>query len=458
MGQGLLALNIKSYIRPFFQMQQPNQRRKSVDDRGRDVILIEDDEIDRISDLPTNVLDIIFKDVPFNELARTSVLSKKWRFFWTTHPTIILDGDFFEDISNNAGLVEYDFNNIIDKILLQHLGPIDKFVLDVSTIDIYEWDLDHWLLYVTKKGVKELTLDNSNQDPYTLPLCIFDCSSTFTFLSISNCMFKPPNPNKVFSNLLELHLKFINFLATHDIDAPLLTTLTFTSCNRIHFLLFFAPKVENLTIDDSHELQVSFFENFPNVKLLHILISHNLEEDYADGSFITWSKLLALCPNLTGLCFSNCCVRLLGLEIIPKMFNPEPSQLEHVRLGLEFFDIDLVSGALSLIRSSPKLRVLQIQALPNSSGQDIEDVLMYLNEPSCVNQPLEMLQYVELAEFEGTQSELIFLNLMLWKCPSLSQMIIRPSNEVDEADKWKFFAQVLQSHRASPTVQILLLP
>ncbi|XP_075103446.1 F-box/FBD/LRR-repeat protein At1g13570-like [Nicotiana tabacum] len=406
----------------------------------------EEDEIDRISNLPKDIIHEIFKDMSFREVTRTCVLSKKWRKFWTAHPNLILDRQFFQETIGNRRMIEYNyFGDIIDKILLQHLGSIDKFALDMSIFYFYNWDLDHWLLNVTIKNVKEVIIDNYNHDPFTLPFCIFNCS-TLTYLYITNCIVKPPYPTILFPNLLELNLKSINFsqdIANHVFNIPLLSTLTFTSCNGIHFLNISAPKIEFLTIYKSHKICANFLEHFQNVRVLCIVIFIGEESaNYEQERFITWSRLLFLCSNLRGLALSNSCIGLLGAEIIPKRFPFKAYHLEDVNLRVEFGDIDQVSGVLSLIRSSPNLRSLEIDVF--SSGRSIE-VTHYLADPNCVDQQFERLECVEVTEFQGTTSEVIFLKLILANSPSLSKMIVGSYDELDVGEVRGFYEQLRMS-------------
>nr|XP_009778302.1 PREDICTED: F-box/FBD/LRR-repeat protein At1g13570-like [Nicotiana sylvestris] len=420
---------------------------------------IKRDEIDRISNLPKEIIHQIFKDMSFREVIRTCVLSKKWRKFWIAHPNLILDRQFFQETIGNRRMIEYNyFGDIVDKFLLQHIGSIDKFTLDMSIISFDNRDLDHWLLNVTIKNVKEVILDNYDNNPCTLPFCIFNCS-TLTYLYITNCIVKPPYPTILFPNLLELNLKSIKFsqdIANHFFNIPLLSTLTFTSCSGIHFLNIFAPKVEFLTIYKSHKICANFLENFTNVKVLCIVIFIGEEsENYEQERFITWSRLLFLCSNLRGLALSNSCIGLLGAENIPKRFPFKAYHLEDVNLRVEFGDIDQVSGVFSLIRSSPNLRSLEIDVF--SSGSSIE-VTDYLADPDCVDQQFERLEYVEVTEFQGTTSELIFLKLILANSPSLSKMIVGSYDELDVGKVRRVYELLRLSPNASPRVEIVVIP
>ncbi|KAG5605666.1 hypothetical protein H5410_027158 [Solanum commersonii] len=177
------------------------------------------------------------------------------------HPILALDWEFFEEKSGTIGLIENGFSNMIDNILLQHVGSLFKYFLDLSTIDCNDRDLDHWLLCVTT----------------------------------------------LVPNLLELTSKFIKFCpdkVNYVLDTPLLYSLIFIACNAVHFLTISAPRIQFLTVHDSHDIHASFFDNLSNVKELFMVLNvYEESKSYEQERFITWSRLFYLCSNLARLVF-----------------------------------------------------------------------------------------------------------------------------------------------------------
>lgn len=92
------------------------------------------------------------------------------------------------------------------------------------------------------------------------------------------------------------------------------------------------------------------------------------------------------------------------------------------------------------------------------SERNIDEVTHYLEDPTCVDQQFEKLEYVELTEFEGTPIELLFLKLILTYSPSLSRMIVEPSNEIDVAEVLGVYEQLMMSLKASPRVKVIIAP
>ncbi|KAG5568853.1 hypothetical protein H5410_064129 [Solanum commersonii] len=129
------------------------------------------------------------------------------------HPILVLDKEFFEEKRGTIGLIENAFSNMIDNILLKHVGSLVKFFLDLSIIYCNGRDLDRWLLCVTSK---------------------------------------------------RLTLKFIKFCsakANFVLNTPLLSPLTLIACNGVHLLIILAPRIKFLTIDDSHDIHTIFKKN-----------------------------------------------------------------------------------------------------------------------------------------------------------------------------------------------------
>ncbi|WMV22726.1 hypothetical protein MTR67_016111 [Solanum verrucosum] len=122
----------------------------------------DDDRGDRISSLPSNAIDCILEFLPVQDAARTSILSKKWRYIWAMLPNLKLDNLFCNKLASRS---QYVFKQTIDKILLQHIGDIVKFDLDLSGVELTLCpDIDRWILYATKNGVKKLKLKMTKDD------------------------------------------------------------------------------------------------------------------------------------------------------------------------------------------------------------------------------------------------------------------------------------------------------
>ncbi|KAG5532604.1 hypothetical protein RHGRI_027035 [Rhododendron griersonianum] len=84
---------------------------------------------DIISDLPRNIIESILERMPIRDAARTSILSSKWRYIWTTISQLVLDDQFFEETFRIKPIVQRELAIAVENILLLRNGPIQKFVL-----------------------------------------------------------------------------------------------------------------------------------------------------------------------------------------------------------------------------------------------------------------------------------------------------------------------------------------
>jgi len=122
---------------------------------------------------------------------RTSVLSNKWRYKWTTIPNLVFDKQCVSAKSQRPLVIERKLLAIIDHVLLLYSGPINKFKLSNCGV-ISVTALDRWIFHLTARtSIKKLVIEISNGQPYKIPWCLFSCQSLL-HLSLSYCLLKPP--------------------------------------------------------------------------------------------------------------------------------------------------------------------------------------------------------------------------------------------------------------------------
>ncbi|XP_009593189.1 F-box/FBD/LRR-repeat protein At1g13570-like isoform X2 [Nicotiana tabacum] len=314
---------------------------------------VEGDREDRISALPSNVIDGILELLPVKDAARTSILAQKWRYIWAMLPNLVLDKCFFGKIPPRL------FKEIVNGILLQHIGVIVKFVLDFVGLPFSTYtdrDIDRWMRYVTRNGVKELTLDLPDIRTYKLPSYIINCP-TLTYLELQNCLFNPPNSFLGFQNLIDLYLKKITFVPTPEfcvINVPRLVILSLISCDGTQYLNIVSPQLESLTLREFHSLVLNCFMNCKSLRALVFLEFDQVVEK------LTLDKLLSSLPTLEVLVLGSIFLELLSAVIVPKGPPFTFYCLWHLSLSVDFGKLSQISCALQLIKSFPHLSKLQI--------------------------------------------------------------------------------------------------
>ncbi|XP_031121015.1 F-box/FBD/LRR-repeat protein At1g13570-like [Ipomoea triloba] len=228
---------------------------------------------DKISQLPTEILDNIMGLLPIQEAARTAILSTIWRDCWSNLTELKFDLQFcsyvwrkYSGSYNNTSTCMY----IINKVLMQHNGPIRKFVFDFkferdisisNAPNSRKFDFDQWFLFITRKGVEEMTITFPTTTIATyeinkyfrLPNCIFSCS-TLKRLHLSGVLVAPTiNAPCIFPNVTELSFDEVVFGTINldcVIDVPVLETLSFSYCENASYFNIKAPRLDRLTLND----------------------------------------------------------------------------------------------------------------------------------------------------------------------------------------------------------------
>ncbi|GAU33221.1 hypothetical protein TSUD_144820 [Trifolium subterraneum] len=156
------------------------------------------DHIDRISDLPGNVIDGILKHLNIRELVSTSILSTKWRKMWMSVRELDFGYDFvsrFEDLDNH----DLEILRIISDVLLLHDGPIYKFSLETSPLSnlITTEYPNKWILFLSKRDIKLKDLQILDYDRIDniikMPSHIFSCEELTRFRCSGFNLSVPPN-------------------------------------------------------------------------------------------------------------------------------------------------------------------------------------------------------------------------------------------------------------------------
>ncbi|KAF7848178.1 hypothetical protein BT93_L2221 [Corymbia citriodora subsp. variegata] len=230
-----------------------------------------------INDLPEAILEHILSFVPIEDAVRTCVLSKNWRYLWTSYP--------------NLELVEWafsgreQFTNFVDRVLvLQSSSRIKRLVLscrdlgDASRVNL-------WVSTAVKRNVEDFTVHLSIiPGNFILPHCLFS-SATLTRLNL--CILGALKlPCRIwFPNLKVLHLEYITFVDKRSteqlLSSPVLEELTLRYCtwDNLETLTIRTPMLKILTIHDEdfdcpydfhlHSCQVSICGN--NLKSIHCI-------------------------------------------------------------------------------------------------------------------------------------------------------------------------------------------
>ncbi|KAH0773269.1 hypothetical protein KY290_010406 [Solanum tuberosum] len=350
-------------------------------------VAVEGDIEDRISVLPRNVIDCILELLSVKEAAKTCTLSKSWRYIWSELPKMVLDYEFCDELIDES---ESKFREVVDGIMLLHMGKIVKFDLDVRVEDLASYTaIDGWVLYVTRNSVKKLHLRIFNIDDrtYTLPPCVFHCS-TLTQLKLARCSFKPPGSFRGFPNLVTLRLASVTFSERCVIKAPRLANLTLNCCDGMQYLNIASPVLKSLYVCYPHSyIALNCFMNCENLRDLGLVFSKVVDNPNHDHRS-TLVKLLGSLPAL----------ELLSADVVlssgpPFMLNC----LRKLSLSVDFGKLGHISCVLQLIKCSPNLSELEITV--KGTDDNVEAFVKCLKMSGCLQLPLNKLEYVSFYGF-----------------------------------------------------------
>ncbi|XP_071736912.1 F-box/FBD/LRR-repeat protein At1g13570-like [Rutidosis leptorrhynchoides] len=399
-----------------------------------------DDDI--ISSMPNIVITNIMNRLPIQDAIRTSILARNWRLKWTTLTQLVFDKDFVQYLGerqekqDNVGDDNwYDEKNISG--LFPHLmGPITKFVLTIpygKVLDVK--DFYDWVMFLSRKGIMEFTLENNNKETVELPTSIFSCRN-LTHLKLSNCHFPAAPPSfRGFQNLLSLDVSQVTFASGF--------------CD----VITMSPLLEILKICDDEE-------PVPKVNLVDILKLKNLKVVslplYAIDSMEITNSLIVhggpFLPNLEEL-FLSLAYFEGGVDveevISGKLLCDSFSRIKSLTLRYFDFDCSVMSPFVyEIIWGLPNLQTLTIYG-----SSDYEDRSLEL----CTSMGQLQLLNVVLEYFEGSKYELFFIKKLLACTPLLKKITIRPARyrHFDgHEEKFMVAKELLMFERASTIAKV----
>ncbi|KAJ9564722.1 LOW QUALITY PROTEIN: hypothetical protein OSB04_000688 [Centaurea solstitialis] len=402
--------------------------------------------MDRMSNLPQHLIGLILERLPIQDAVRTSILSKTWRYIWTTMTLLVFDKKFsqYTEISKTFGC---DGSiRIINHVLILHNGPISKFSLHIPLIYGYSTsfhEVDQTMLLISRKSVQELALTNSNRC-YELPSCVSSCSE-LRKLELEKCIFKPLLKFEVFSNLEDLRLNMIDFgqySCGSLVTLPKLRKLVLEECKNVYNFNIKASQLIGLVVLPCHDAMLSRLLDSPHL----ILVSLCMLRDFVRVERINLTWLLSNLSKINNLSMDGNDTKFnviynLGsfsnealfpfpfLDELPKWLPRPVDSLRLLRLrSCQLSDLDQLDGALCLLRNSPNLETLYM-SLRKPLHYDVEEKIAsdHLESPDCLDQTLNRLRIVKILTFDGSRSSLLFIKLLLAHSPSLKKLTIHTS-------------------------------
>ncbi|KAI3796249.1 hypothetical protein L1987_38916 [Smallanthus sonchifolius] len=349
------------------------------------------------------------------------------------------------------------FGRIVSRLLLNLKGAITKFVLyiqDRCHNDVVG-DIAHWILFLSRNGVKDLTIMKMHGAPLKLPTHLFSCLE-LKHLKLFYCCFDPPPSFHGFPNLLSLELGLVQFESSKFEEfitrCPSLEILNMRYRRFFLEIWMLHPQGSEMMNMDNFSLgKVKLIDiaKLANLKMLSLPLFH------LDNMMITNSnsifEILCFLPKLQELelDFVKCKFTEGGAKnrSLPAFHCLKVLKLTTIDLG----DSITLSCAFEVIRSFPNLQTLEIKA---SDCDDHPTRAIYSPDVDYNTMGSLKLQSVFLTYFKASDNEVCLIKYLLACSPFLKTVFIRHGPFLLSEEKMMFARKLLMLRRASPVVEI----
>ncbi|KAI3839933.1 hypothetical protein MKW92_039364 [Papaver armeniacum] len=314
-------------------------------------------EKDRISTLPDSLIHHILSFIDTKFAVQTCVLSKRWRYTWTTMPVLNFchhrksddaedcddEGDNLtnrfitdEDCDDEGENLTNHFITFVDKVLSlrDNNSDIQRFHLECS-LCYTVWDdlygsIKRWVTAAVSHNVQELHIEAKPDEDFEIPLCLYTCES-LTKLDLELTGFQEGDEDY-----------FSKIILPHTMGLPRLKSLDL----RLSYILF-----------SDEKLTSKFFSSFPNLESL-VIVYWGRDE----GGFLDMNLKISL-PQLKHFKFNS-----LEEEWNSEVTLHAPS-LSSFIFNSHFSTTFTLENVSSLVTADVEIRINEEYQLASSYGQ-----------------------------------------------------------------------------------------
>ncbi|KAL6012599.1 hypothetical protein ACLOJK_003088 [Asimina triloba] len=358
---------------------------------------------DRLSNLPPNVLDAILVLLPIRDAVRTSILSRTWRYRWTSISQLVFNKKCAPPPSCHPHVDCLQPADVVNRVLLCHKGPVHRFqcsqYLPASPY------IDMWIVFLSNHRIKEFILHCLGDDRYKVLSHLFTCQD-LRHLELTNCIVQPPPTSCCLASLTTLVLRSI------AITSVALENLLSTS-----------KLLTDLTLID--------FKGPIHLKILAL----NLKKVHISGPF-------------QGLVLDTPLLSSAEIYMGSAIEEEEEQTREHSGCNLTE-----VLGPLLFIERL-EVKVYFLQSDPVKEEADDEEFVWEAR--GCA---LNCLNSMEIVGIRGSKNELALLEFVLATAAVMTTMTIQFSKDVvvPLEKQLKFLKSLIRSRRASSQATIICL-
>ncbi|KAH6808724.1 hypothetical protein C2S51_026507 [Perilla frutescens var. frutescens] len=443
---------------------------------------------DRLGELPDSLILKILSCLEMRDVVRTTLLSKRWNYLWTTIPCLCfshyVSPDNVEKIRNfiNRALLLWKGTKIL-KFNFVLWGQVDESSFR---------DVNLWLRFVTEKKVEDLHLHLQRRHvmPILLPNCLYECSSIrklslldrklhirgdvrwdqLKSLKITCYYVSEDVINRLVSGAPQLEIfELSNLYDTNENLSIRSCSLKKLSIHKSPFsktecdpskhavLTIWAPNLETLILSGS-----------PYSKCLLMDVSSLTDvtlyfEDVLDVVLgETLRQILPTFQHVEVVTLSSWCFKVLAVMKGESLFSP----LSNVKLlRLSYDNLIKPNEIVGLLKIFPKLKMLDISVRrmvysskhPGNklSKQDIGEPLN--SEVNTIKSLMMQLRIVEIGWVKYEKSILQFIEFFLKHATVLEKIVIQKSGgkKVESDDMILAAEKLLSLQRSFPTVELI---
>ncbi|KAI8527419.1 hypothetical protein RHMOL_Rhmol12G0073600 [Rhododendron molle] len=390
--------------------------------------------------------------LPLQDAVRTSILSRKWRYVWSKLPQLVFDDEFYRNV---YGTTHAKLLMIIYQVLLFHHGPIIKFTLTLSGLESCS-EIDQLIHFVSSNDIQDFALHIWRGKLYKLPSSLYSCLQ-LRHLNLNSCMIKPPPGFEGFTRLISLDLCDVviadDVLSSLISNCPLLEDLTLHSSTGSHSLEVVGPNLKCVRCD-GHFRSISFTNTTRLEDVCIYLKGERAELRCSEEDLSSSVMLLESVPVIESLGLDFCYVKGLAVSGLPTRLPTTLNNLiEIMTYDICFGKRDELSILMCLIRSSPNLEEITIEAFPGGTS-DIPIDLDFMEVHGCLDVSLNKLCEVDIKNVSGTKAELEFIKLLLAKSPILETMLIGLNSSLSLVAELWIVKVLTRLRRASPQAEM----
>ncbi|KAI8558055.1 hypothetical protein RHMOL_Rhmol04G0058700 [Rhododendron molle] len=438
---------------------------------------------DIISSLPGNVLRHILSFLSTKEAIRTSILSTKWEYLWTSISNIDLTDDTFPRTGKKEDRSLLDF---VDRVFHFHDASDIKSLTVKSSELVNSSRVNSWISASMRHNIEELNLSLSWKAQPVLPCHLFTCQSLVTLKLFMNWSLKVPSLTH-FSNLKTLELSYVTFSDDNSTQhlfssCPVLQELALVKCGwkNLKTIMICIPTLRRLTIENDARWTLDVLSCVTKIyaaNLIHLRciscrgVDFHLYDlsslvDASIGFYNNYSAedgtsqvlgLFSAFVNVKKLSTTGETLQYLTLvgnllDRLPKFYN-----MNHLELNFEFYGL-LFGVLMDLLEKSPKLEFLNFEK--GFDRYNMEEIYTWGRLPSCFTSSLKTVRiaYVGIAyfdvDFDEDVEEMWFVRFLLENATVLERFVLH----CYPADLQKLSSRLNKIPRGSKSCVIELLP